>query len=87
MGDHSPSPTEQITSHTARLRSEQEAGVGAGPESHGRGVNGFVGVGMREDIVEGAVGSGKVVLGGVGLVVRKLADCSKDIEVQSSCIQ
>ncbi len=32
-------------SHTARLRLGQEAGVGAGPESHGRGVVGFVGVG------------------------------------------
>ena len=33
----------RAASHTARLRLGQEAGVGAGPESHGRGVDGFVG--------------------------------------------
>ncbi len=36
----------RAASHTARLRLGQEAGVGAGPESHGRGVDGFVGVGV-----------------------------------------
>ena len=35
----------------ARLRSGQEASVGAGPESHGRGVDGFVGVAVGGDIV------------------------------------
>ena len=51
-------------SHTARLRSGQEAGVGASPESHGRGVNGFVGVAVGGDVAKEAVGRGKVVLGG-----------------------
>ncbi len=37
----------RAATHTARLWSGQEACVGAGPESHGRGVNGFVGVGVR----------------------------------------
>jgi hypothetical protein len=36
----------RAASHTARLRSGQKAGVGAGPESHGRGMDGFVGVGV-----------------------------------------
>ncbi len=35
----------RAASHTARLGSGQDVGVGAGPESHGRGVDGFVGVG------------------------------------------
>ena len=39
-------------------------GIGAGPESHGRGVNGFVGVAVGGDVAKEAVGSGKVVLGG-----------------------
>ena len=38
--------------YTTRLRSRQVAGVGAGPESHGGGVNGFVRVGMGGYIVE-----------------------------------
>ncbi len=39
------SESDRAASYTARLRSGQEAGVGAGPESHGRGgVDGFVGV-------------------------------------------
>ncbi len=56
----------RAASHTARLRSGQEAGIGAGPESHGhgRGVNGFVGVAVGGDVAKEAVGSGKVVLGG-----------------------
>jgi hypothetical protein len=40
------SKSNRAASHTARLRSGQEAGVGARPESHGRGVDGFVGVGV-----------------------------------------
>jgi hypothetical protein len=36
----------RAASYTARLGSGQEGGVGAGPESHGRGVDGFVGVGV-----------------------------------------
>ena len=46
------SESDRTTSHTARLGSRQVAGVGAGPESHGGGVNSFVRVGMRGDIVE-----------------------------------
>ena len=46
------SESDRTTSYTARLRSRQVAGVGAGPESHGGGVNGFVRVGMRGDVVE-----------------------------------
>ena len=50
---------------TARLRSGQVAGVGASPESHGRGVNGFVRVAVGGDVVaKEAVGRSKVVLGG-----------------------
>ena len=51
-------------SHTARLRSGQVTGIGAGPESLGRGVNGFVGVAVGGDVAQEAVGRGKVVLGG-----------------------
>ena len=54
----------RAASHTARLRSGQVAGIGAGPESHGRGVNGFVGVAVGGDVAKEAVGSGKVELGG-----------------------
>ncbi len=46
------SESDRTTSDTARLGSRQVAGVGAGPESHGGGVNSFVRVGMRGDIVE-----------------------------------
>ena len=46
------SESDPTSSYTARLRSRQVAGVGAGPESHGGGVNGFVRVGMRGDVVE-----------------------------------
>ena len=46
------SESDRTTSYTARLRSRQVAGVGAGPESHGGGVNGFVRVGMGGYIVE-----------------------------------
>ncbi len=46
------SESDRTTSHTARLRSRQVAGVGAGPENHGGGVNSFVRVEMRGDIVE-----------------------------------
>ena len=41
----------RAASYTARVRSGQIAGVGAGPESHGGGVNSFVRVGMGGDIV------------------------------------
>ena len=41
----------RATSYTARVRSGQEAGVGAGPESHGRGVDGFLGVAVGRDVV------------------------------------
>ena len=46
------SESDPTPSYTARLRSRQVAGVGAGPESHGGGVNGFVRVGMGGDVVE-----------------------------------
>jgi hypothetical protein len=71
----------RAASYTARVRSGQIAGVGAGPESHGRGVNGFLGVAVGGDIVEKAVSRGEVVLGGVGLVGGKLADSGEDREV------
>ena len=48
----------RAASHTARLRSGQAAGVGAGPESHGREVVGFVGVVVGGDIAKKAVGRG-----------------------------
>jgi hypothetical protein len=38
----------RAASNTTRLGSGQEAGVGAGPESHGRGVDGFVGLRWEE---------------------------------------
>ncbi len=79
--------SDRTTSYTARLRSRQVAGVGAGPESHGRGVNSFVRAGMRGDIVEEAVGGSKVKLGGFGLVGGKLAHSSKDGEVKGSCVE
>jgi hypothetical protein len=54
----------RAASHTARLSSGQEAGVGAGPESHGRGVDVFVGVGVRRDIVKETMDRGQIVLSG-----------------------
>ncbi len=45
------SKPDRTTSHTARLRSRQVAGVGTGPESHGGGVDSFVRVGMGGYIV------------------------------------
>ena len=68
----------RAASYTARVRSGQEAGVGAGPESHGRGVDGFVGVGVGRCIVEEAVGRGKVVLCGGRLMGGELADCGEE---------
>jgi hypothetical protein len=50
----------RTASYAARVRSEQEAGVGTAPESHGGWVNSFLGVGVRRDIVEKAVSGGKV---------------------------
>jgi hypothetical protein len=66
---------------SARVRSGQVAGVGAGPESHGRGVNGFWGVAVRGDVVKKTVGSREVVLGVVGLVGGQLADSGEDREI------
>jgi hypothetical protein len=40
----------RAASYTARVRSGQVAGVGAGPESHGRGVDGFVRVAVEGDV-------------------------------------
>jgi hypothetical protein len=71
----------RAASYTARVRSGQIAGVGAGPESHGRGMDGFLGVAVGRDVVEKAVGSRKVVLGGCGLVGGELADSGEDREV------
>ena len=45
-----PKPN-RAASYTARVRSGQIAGVGAGPESHGRGVDGFLGVAVGGDVV------------------------------------
>ncbi len=74
----------RAASHTARLGSGQEAGVGAGPKNHGRGVYGFVGVAVGGDIVEKAASRGEVVLGGVGLMGRKLADSKVRIDRSSA---
>jgi hypothetical protein len=41
----------RAASYTARLGSGQEAGVGAGPESHGRGVDCFLGIAVGRDVV------------------------------------
>ena len=71
----------RAASYTARIRSGQEAGVGAGPKSHGRGMNGFLGVAVGRDVVKKTVGSREVVLGGCGLVRGKLADSGEDREV------
>jgi hypothetical protein len=77
----------RAASHTARLRLEQEAGVGAGPESHGWGVDCFVGVGVRRDIVKETMGRGQVVLSGGGLMGGELADCCEEGEVQCPRIE
>jgi len=71
----------RAASYTARLGSGQEAGVGASPESHGRGVNGFLGVAVGRDVVEKTVGSREVVLSRGGLVGRQLADSGEDREI------
>ena len=81
------SESDRTTSYTARLRSRQVAGVGAGPQSLGSGVNSFVRVGMGGDIVEEVVGGSKVKLGGVGLVRGELTDGSEDGEVKGSCVE
>ncbi len=54
------SKAEQAASYTARARSGQEAGVGAGPESHGRRVDGVLRVVVRRDVVKETVSRGKV---------------------------
>ena len=41
----------RAASYTARLGSGQETGVGASPESHGRGVYGFLGIAVGRDVV------------------------------------
>jgi hypothetical protein len=71
----------RAASYTARVRSGQVAGVGASPESHGRGVNGFLGVSVRGDVVKKTVGSREVVLGGVGLVGGQLAYSGEDRDI------
>ena len=48
----------RAASYTARVRSGQIAGVGAGPESQGRGVDGFVRVAVGRDVTKKAVGRG-----------------------------
>jgi hypothetical protein len=68
----------RAASHTARLWSGQEVGVGTGPESHGRGVNEFVVVWVGCGIVEEAVGGGEVVLSGSRLMGGELADSNED---------
>ncbi len=50
----------RAASHTARLRSGQEAGVGAGPESQP-----WTRSEVSRGVFEEAVGRGKVVLSGV----------------------
>ncbi len=63
----------RAASHTARLRSGQEAGVGAGPESQS-----WKRVAVRGGVIEKALGRGEVMLGGVRLVGGELADCGED---------
>ena len=58
----------RAANYTARLGSGQETGVGAGPESHGGGVDCFLGVAVGRDVVEKTVGSREVVLSGGRLV-------------------
>ena len=41
----------RAANYTARLGSGQETGVGASPESHGRGVYGFLGIAVGRDVV------------------------------------
>jgi hypothetical protein len=75
------SKADRAASYTARVRSGQEAGVGAGPESHGRGLDGSLGVAVSGDIVKKAVSRGKVVLGGIGLVRGKLTNSGEYREI------
>ncbi len=75
------SESDRTTSHTAGLGSGQLAGVGAGPQSHGRGANSFVRVGMGGYIVEEAVSGSKIKLGGVRLVGGELTYSSKNRKV------
>ena len=64
----SPGPTEQPATLPDLGRDRKLIGVGAGPESHGRGVDCFVEVGVRRDVVEETMGRGQVVLSGGGLM-------------------
>ena len=73
--------------HAARLWSGQEAGVGAGPESHGGRVDGFVGVAVGGDIVEKVVGRGESMVGGVKLGGGELADWGEEGKVQCSRVE
>ncbi len=75
------SESDRTTSHTAGLRSEQVAGVDAGPQSRGRGMNRFVRVGMGGYIVEEAVSGSKIKSGGVRLVGGELTYGSKNRKV------
>ncbi len=71
----------RAASYTARVGSGQIAGVGAGPESHGRGVLLFLEVTVGGDVVKKTAGSREVVLGECGLVGGELADSGEDREV------
>ncbi len=81
------SESDRTTSHTARLRSRQVAGIDAGPQSHGRGVNSFVRVGMGGDTVEEAVSGSEVKLGGAGLVRGELTDSGEDGQIKGSDVE
>ncbi len=52
------SEANRAASYTARVRSGQEVGVGTDPESHGRGVDGFLGVAVGGDVTKKAVDRG-----------------------------
>jgi hypothetical protein len=81
------SESDRAPGHTARLRSRQVAGVGAGPESHGGGVDSSGRVRMGGDIVEEAVSGGEIKLGGVGLIGGELADGRKDGQVKGPGVE
>jgi hypothetical protein len=45
---------------------------------HGRGVDSFLGVAIKGDVIEKAVGRGKIVLGWIRLVEGELTDSSEN---------